>query len=61
MTSLRCLRIGAVLSKYLLTDMDQICGINVCEILLKYSNTPRDFVFIDKEVKNGVKLPINTC
>jgi hypothetical protein len=28
--------------------------------LIKYSNTPRDFVTLDKEEKNGVKLPINT-
>jgi hypothetical protein len=28
--SLRCLRIGAVLSNYLLTDMDLICGVSVC-------------------------------
>jgi hypothetical protein len=36
MTSLRCLRIGAVLSKYLLTDMDLICGVSVCEMLFRY-------------------------
>jgi hypothetical protein len=36
MTSLRCLRIGAVLSKYLLTDMDLICGVSVCEIQFRY-------------------------
>jgi hypothetical protein len=36
MTSLRCLQIGTVMSKYPLTDTDQICAFNVCEKLFRY-------------------------
>jgi hypothetical protein len=36
MTSFRCLRIGAVLLKKLLTIMNQICDASACEILFRY-------------------------